>query len=151
MWIPEEEYNHLKKTIPIPCVDLIVINNQLEILLVKRKNEPAKGAWWFPGGRVLMGESREFAALRKLREECGITADNPLEWATFDLFLEDNEENYTSHGISTFYLINIAKAEVSLDEQSSDYDWRTIEDWGKDLNGSYLSHIFKSLEKFRDK
>lgn len=145
MWIPEEEYNHLKKTIPIPCVDLIVTNNQQKILLVKRKNEPAKGSWWFPGGRVLIGESRDLAALRKLKEECGVNAKKAIEWATFDIFLEDKEENYISHAISTFFLINETEGNVYLDEQSSDYAWKTKEDWKSKLSNSFLIELFERL------
>ncbi|MBI2939864.1 MAG: NUDIX hydrolase [Chloroflexi bacterium] len=42
------------------------------VLLVRRGNEPHRGAWSIPGGRLELGESLREAARRELREECGI-------------------------------------------------------------------------------
>lgn len=40
--------------------------------MIKRKNEPYKGFWAFPGGFVEYGETVEEAALREVREETGL-------------------------------------------------------------------------------
>jgi 8-oxo-dGTP diphosphatase len=42
------------------------------ILLVQRAIEPSYGKWVFPGGYVDRGESLEGAALREVKEECGL-------------------------------------------------------------------------------
>lgn len=42
------------------------------ILLVQRAIEPSYGRWVFPGGYVDRGESLEAAALREVKEECGL-------------------------------------------------------------------------------
>ena len=42
------------------------------ILLVQRAIEPSYGKWVFPGGYVDRGESVEGAALREVKEECGL-------------------------------------------------------------------------------
>ena len=44
-----------------------------EYLLVTSKSNPNK--WIFPAGHVEPGETPEFAALREVREEAGITAE----------------------------------------------------------------------------
>lgn len=46
-----------------------------EILLIQRKNAPGKGLWALPGGFINPNETLEQAALRELREETGIRAD----------------------------------------------------------------------------
>jgi 8-oxo-dGTP diphosphatase len=42
------------------------------ILLVQRAIEPSYGKWVFPGGYVDRGESLEAAAIREVKEECGL-------------------------------------------------------------------------------
>lgn len=43
-----------------------------EILLIKRANEPGKGLWAVPGGKVERGESLAEAATREVKEETGL-------------------------------------------------------------------------------
>lgn len=46
------------------------------VLLIKRKNEPFKNHWCFPGGFTEMGELLEESARRELLEETGFKADS---------------------------------------------------------------------------
>lgn len=70
--IPTETYEKIVDAIPILCVDAIIRNDKGEYLLVKRTNEPLKGEWWVPGGRVFKGELLEDAVKRKVKGELGI-------------------------------------------------------------------------------
>lgn len=69
--IPAEEYAKIHKWMPIICVDC-VISVEGKILLVKRKQEPMKGSWWFPGGRLYRGERLYQAVDRIVREEISV-------------------------------------------------------------------------------
>ncbi|MFL6121136.1 NUDIX hydrolase [Actinophytocola sp.] len=56
----------------IRCVGAVVHDAAGRLLLVRRANEPGRGQWSLPGGRVEPGESDAFAVARELREETGL-------------------------------------------------------------------------------
>jgi colanic acid biosynthesis protein WcaH len=130
MIIEQELYDQILRVMPIPCVDLLVTDESGRILLVKRINEPSKGQWWFPGGRVLFGETREKAARRKLFEECRLVPVSVQELGTFDLLLPTYDKGQISHGITTLFAVNVGNEnQVTMDDQSSNAEWRTLESW----------------------
>lgn len=49
-----------------------IIDNKLQILLVKRNDEPFKGDWALPGGYVGLDESLDEAMVRTLKEETNV-------------------------------------------------------------------------------
>ncbi len=57
---------------PVPCVSALVFRDAA-VLLVKRRNEPNRGAWSPPGGSLELGETVEGAAARETFEETGVT------------------------------------------------------------------------------
>ena len=60
---------------PAVTVDIIIFrlaNDQPEVLLIERGNEPYKGQWALPGGFVNKDEPLETAAARELEEETGL-------------------------------------------------------------------------------
>jgi len=50
---------------------VVLENKKGEILLIKRKNEPAKGKWVLPGGGINFGEQSKETAKREIKEETG--------------------------------------------------------------------------------
>jgi len=70
--VKENAKEYPKPAVTVDIVIFTIQNNELKVLLVKRKNEPFKGMWAIPGGFVKMGESLDDAAKRELREETGV-------------------------------------------------------------------------------
>ncbi|CAN5144040.1 NUDIX domain-containing protein [soil metagenome] len=54
---------------PVPCNAAIIENENDEILLVKRANEPHKGEWDLPGGFIMPQESFVESLKREIKEE----------------------------------------------------------------------------------
>jgi ADP-ribose pyrophosphatase YjhB (NUDIX family) len=59
---------------PLPVAAAVVLNEQREVLLVKRRREPYQGTWCLPMGFAERGETIAAAALRELKEETGVDA-----------------------------------------------------------------------------
>ena len=60
---------------PALTVDIVLFHrsgSRINVLLIKRSNEPFKGLWAFPGGFVDQDESLEAAVARELEEETGL-------------------------------------------------------------------------------
>ena len=58
---------------PIPASCIVVPDNEGNVLLVKRSEEPKKGYWCLPGGFMELGEKPDQSALRELEEETGLS------------------------------------------------------------------------------
>ena len=114
----------MMEALPIACADLVIVSNG-KFLLGKRKNSPAKGQWYPPGGRILKGEKIESAAKRKAKEEVG------LNIRVKDLKYLMNKEtifrNPSRHTINSVFSCEIseamAKKVVADDSQIEKLEW----------------------------
>ena len=125
MRLPFEEYRKVLSSVPIVCVDCVVLNDRGEVLLVKRKNEPLKDEFWVPGGRVHKGERLTNAVHRKMREELGVDVEIIENLGFFEEFFEKTAENADGgvHSISFVYLVKPKSQDFSLDDQSAEWAW----------------------------
>ena len=56
----------------VPCVGALVHDDAHRLLVVRRANEPGRGRWSIPGGRVERGEDDHEAVRREVLEETGL-------------------------------------------------------------------------------
>lgn len=145
-FIPKELYTKILEVIPVPCVDMVVVNRGA-FLVGKRTNHPKKGHWWIPGGRVLKGESLEQAVARKLKEELGIKKFSIKKqlWTASTPF-KRSQQGPPSHTINTAYLVTVPTRELGKsDEQHGNFRWATrIEKkWDWYVKGSLTRAGFK--------
>ena len=117
-WIEDSLYSEITSVIPIACVDLLVVHDG-RLLLMLRKNEPGRGLWFAPGGRILRGETLEEAVTRVLRKETGLEATRVEQKGTMAHIWPE------IHTVTTFYRVDVASDDVKMNDEHSDYTWIT--------------------------
>jgi ADP-ribose pyrophosphatase YjhB (NUDIX family) len=59
----------------VPCVGGLAYDADGRLLLVRRRNDPGRGLWSVPGGRVEPGETDSEAVVREMAEETGLVVE----------------------------------------------------------------------------
>ena len=93
---------------PIPAVGAFVLRGDA-ILMVKRGRPPNAHRWSVPGGAVEEGETVETAAVREVREECGVLVRPGKVFNVSDLIERDDRGRVRFH----YVLIDLACEYVS--------------------------------------
>ena len=114
---------------PLVSIDLILEDQQGNILLGKRRNRPAQGYWFVPGGRIRKNEKLADAIKRISLTELGteITLDDGQLLGAFDHIYDDNfsgVEGINTHYVVLAYTIKL-KDDFSIvtDDQHSEMKW----------------------------
>lgn len=107
---------------PIACVDVIVVYKN-KFLLLKRKNEPVKGEWWFPGGRILKGEHLNAAAKRKVFEETGLRISKIKSLGADETIFKTGPFGWPTHTVNLVYSGQVTRDKIRLDKQSAQFKW----------------------------
>lgn len=124
MLIPREDYLKIQKVLPVVCVDVLIMFGG-KCLLLLRDNEPAKGMYWFPGGRIYKNETIINAALRKAKEEtnlsCMFNRIVSVEESIFEL--SDTMLN-SVHTINVCCLMDVCEiGKLKIDLLHLNYKW----------------------------
>ena len=123
-YISEDLFEAFTSRLPECCVE-IVLENDDEVLVAKRANEPAKGEWFWPGGRVYKGESLDQAARRVANEELDIDVTLVRKLGVYSHFWETSAVG----GGPSRHTVNIVfharplepSPSIMLDDQHNDY------------------------------
>jgi len=108
--------------VPIACVDIAVVHNHC-VLLVKRLDEPAKGQWWLPGGRVYKGEMMRDTAKRKALEEVGLQCEVGSLIYTAETVFGDGPNGIPVHSINSCFLLRPLSVDIKLDNHHRVWSW----------------------------
>ena len=105
MFIEDSEFLRMVSSVPLVSIDLIVRDGNGGVLLGLRKNEPAAGYWFTPGGRILKDESLATAFRRIAADELGAEVDIG-DAAFIGVFEHHHQSNFRRvPGISTHYIV----------------------------------------------
>lgn len=124
-YLSEADFRHAIASVPLVSVDLLVVRDG-HLLLGRRRDEPARGTWFVPGGRIRRGEPIAEALQRIWRAEMlGESADeSPRLIGAYEHFYErcfDGSATAT-HYVVLAYRVTPA-SDVMLKPDSHDAQW----------------------------
>ena len=128
-WIPDEDWQTIVATVPIVSVDLVV-RREGGVLLGRRTNEPAKGYWFVPGGRVRKGETRREAVHRVASEELGVDVKIIESLGGFEHQYETSDVDGvdSKHYLANGYVVDIVDGDGVAGDGVGDKDEVTADD-----------------------
>lgn len=95
---------YVPPTLTVDAIIFQLMNNELDVLLLKRQNEPFKGSWALPGGYNAQGETTMSALTRIVSKKTGVNIANDLSYIeqlyTFDTVARDPR----GHAVSVTYM-----------------------------------------------
>jgi colanic acid biosynthesis protein WcaH len=71
MWLNEKDFLEVIERTPLVSIDLVIRDPNNRILMGQRINNPAKGKWFVPGGRIYKNEDLDEAFKRITLAEVG--------------------------------------------------------------------------------
>lgn len=120
--IPEEDYKQILKSMPICCVDIILVRDN-KYLLVKRTKEPAKNLWWVIGGRLFKNETIKDCAIRKAKEEVGLNGEFKKIMGVYETIFDKGPFGFPVHTVNVMCLLKYKSGDVTLDKNHSHLKW----------------------------
>lgn len=111
------------QAVAVDIVVFTVIENELKVLLIKRRVEP-RDVYAIPGGFVLKDESLEAAAIRELQEETGVKDVYLEQLYTFGEPKRDPRGRVIS--VSYFALVNSELVSLKSGSDAKEASWFSV-------------------------
>lgn len=136
---------------PMVAVDLVIftiIEQKLNVLLVKIKYGPFEGKWAVPGGKVPINETLDQTANRELRDQTGMKNVFLEQLYSFGEIKRDPRSRTIS--VAYFALVDSESVKLKTTEKYYDIKWSPIESMGR-LAYDHSEIVNYALERLRYK
>ena len=145
---------------PLVSIDLCLICNG-QILLGQRSNEPLKGRWFTPGGRIHKNEAWQDALLRIAEAELGLSGTAVEGFSLMGMWDHFYSNSALDQNTSTHY-VNLphyaewqTKPDITLDGQHAECKWFDLAVVADDEKfipymGNYASWLLNKIGKTDD-
>ena len=155
-----EAFKSVIENTPLVSIDLCLICNG-QILLGKRRNEPLKGRWFTPGGRIHKNETWQDALLRIAEVELGLGGIAVEGFSLMGVWDHFYTNSAVDQGISTHY-VNLphyaefkSKPQITLDDQHGEFEWFDLSVVAKDEKfhlyiRNYASWLLNNMDNRHD-
>ncbi len=139
-------YNYPHPAVTADNVVFCFDDKDLNVLLVKRKNEPCKDCWAFPGGFMNIDETIEQCAERELKEETNFKVQRMEQLMVFSSVNRDPRER-----VITVAFLSLARiGKVKGGDDASEAKWFKLKDIPK-LAFDHGDILKIALERLRER
>ena len=149
-WLTDEEYIKVLDNVVIGCTDIVVINPQKEVLLIRRNQKPFAD-YFIIGGRMPMGLKLQDTASYNLRGEVSLNI-NPDRFSFLNVYnyiwaeRQQEPQDKGCHMLSVTMYCFISEEEmkqIKLDNNHSEYKWVSL----SSVVPYPLSEIFSDIKR----
>ena len=145
---------------PLVSIDLCLACEG-QLLLGRRTNEPLKGEWFTPGGRIHKNETWQDALLRIAEVELGLSGIAVDDFALMGMWDHFYSNSALDHNTSTHY-VNLphyaefkSRPQITLDDQHGEFEWFDLSVVAKDEKfhlyiRNYASCLLNNMDNRHD-
>lgn len=131
--LDSKNFKNIVENTPLVSIDLCIICDS-QILLGKRNNQPLRGIWFTPGGRILKNETWQDCLRRVASSELLIEVRDSNDFRLMGVWDHFYENSAVDEGISTHY-VNLPhciymkkKPNFQIDEQHAEMSWFDLQE-----------------------
>jgi 8-oxo-dGTP diphosphatase len=139
-------YDYPRPAVTVDSIVFCLLENDLKVLLIKRKNDPFQGCYSFPGGFMEIDESPELAVQRELKEETGLAIDDYIQVGAFAA--PDRDPRHRTVSIAYLSVITEEKKVVGQDDAAKAC-WCSLSDMPYELAFDH-SDMLEQVKVFAD-
>ena len=131
--LDSDTFNTVLNNTPLVSIDLCIVCNG-QILLGLRNNNPLKGEWFTPGGRILKNETWDKCLKRIALNELGLDSVDPGQFrlmGIWDHFYDNSVfgENISTHYVNLPHYIHLEDIpSLKIDNQHKEMAWFDLEE-----------------------
>jgi colanic acid biosynthesis protein WcaH len=132
VFLLRDDFGNVLRHTPLVSIDLIVRDERERVLVGLRRNRPAQGFWFTPGGRIYKDERIDDAFLRITHAELGreLPRSEGTLFGIYEHFYDDNALELP--GVSTHYVVLAYQLRVDAtslvlpDSQHGQFRWMSV-------------------------
>ena len=121
-----ELYERPSVTVDVVIFALSLAQEDLQVLLIRRKQWPYQAQWGLPGGFIQLDESLEQAASRQLEAKTGVTSVYMEQLYTFGALARDPRTRVIT--VTYFALVPYTSVKTAFARSEGQVAWRSVFD-----------------------
>ncbi len=129
-FLSQSDFATVIRSTPLVSIDFVIERPDGAVLLGQRHNEPARGSWFVPGGRIRKTERLDDAFQRLLAAETGLDLprSSAAPMGVYEHFYDTNalgEAAFGTHYVVIAYRLEVAHdVAVIADAQHTAFRWQ---------------------------